>query len=222
MKGSVLSGNRAITDCHELTDMILKYHEKDYSLLNFNQLERIIEQKAIIDIGLQLQALTNAIDIILLSLASRKYSPNLRKTLNLLNKLLAQKNLILIQNDIPFEYGHKRGDDSTLSDRLLRPRAFLRDPFEMFLSQGKGLDKKKDIQTYQKNNVIEWLLQVTEKVSQKMSSYLQVALTIDRTFYANNPLSSTITRKDLAKKELFCHLSLGTTPFSAIEIFGNK
>lgn len=43
MKGSVLSGNRAITDCHELTEMILKYHEKDYSLLNFNQLERIIE-----------------------------------------------------------------------------------------------------------------------------------------------------------------------------------
>jgi len=149
----------------------------------------LIEEKAIIDIGLQLQALANVIDIVLTSLASRKYSLNLKKTLNHLNKLVADKNLILMQNDIPFEYGHSRGDESTLAERLTRPRTFLRDPYEMFLSYGKTLDKKKEIQTFQKNNIIEWLLEITEKTSQKLTSYLQFVLTIDRSFYANNPLT---------------------------------
>lgn len=59
----------------------------------------------------------------------------------------------------------------------------------MFLSHGKTLDKKKEIQTFQKNNIIEWLLEITEKTSQKLTSYLQFVLTIDRSFYANNPLT---------------------------------
>lgn len=56
----------------------------------------------------------------------------------------------------------------------------------------------------------------------KLNGFLQLALTIDKTFYANNPLHYHTTRPELANKELFCHLSLGTTSLSAVDIFGRS
>lgn len=56
------------------------------------------------------------------------------------------------------------------------------------------------MQTYQKNNFIEWFVYIAEGFVTKLSNYLQLALTIDKCFYANNPISFEINRPDLASK----------------------
>ena len=48
LRESQLNGGVVLRDTKEIGSMLLKYHEKQYSLYNFNQIERIIEEKAII------------------------------------------------------------------------------------------------------------------------------------------------------------------------------
>lgn len=57
---------------------------------------------------------------------------------------------------------------------------------------------------------------------EKLTAYLQLILTVDRTFYSNNPVRFETTREDLASKELFFHLFLGKTALSAIDLFGRS
>ena len=96
--------------------------------------------------------------------------------------------------DIPFKFHSYADPEGYLKERIEQPRQFLRDSLEMFLIQGKGLDKKGDIQHYQKNNLIEWFIKVSELVTSKLTTYTQFILTINRSFYANNPIEHDVHR----------------------------
>ena len=62
----------------------------------------MIDEKAVIEIGEQLLTLALAVEIAISSLTSRKYSSKMRVTINMLNKIIAEKNLPFLQNDVPF------------------------------------------------------------------------------------------------------------------------
>jgi hypothetical protein len=202
--------------------MLLRYHKKQFSLLNFNQLERLIEEKTLIDIVDTLTAVNHCATILTNQLVSKRYSVTLSRALQELGRLIAEKNLLLLENDLPFEHKLSPLTPEQIVARLEYPKLFLRDPLELFLSQSKGLSQKGDIQTIQKNNFIEWFMQAIYQLSKSISTYLQLALTIDKTFYSNNPVLTTSSRPDLAAKDLFCHLSLGKLSLSAIDLFGRS
>lgn len=65
-------------------------------------------------------------------------------------------------------------------------------------------------------------MDIAERLSAKLATYLQFVLTIDKAFYANNPVRYETNRPDFANTQLFSHLSLGTHPLSAVEIFGRS
>ena len=65
------------------------YHQKHYGLLNFNQLDRIISEKTIVNIGDNLMALAYAVDIVIHYVANKKYTVVLGRILNELNRLVA-------------------------------------------------------------------------------------------------------------------------------------
>jgi hypothetical protein len=182
----------------------------------------MIEERGLLDLGDSLRSLELVVDIVSVFLTQRKYSPSLGRTLGSLTKLIAEKHLLLLQNDLPFSYIRTAATSSDLKERMERPRYFLRDSLEAFLSQGRGLDRKQEIQTFQKNNLIEWFLELAESLSGKLTQFIELALTVDRSFYANNPIDFHLTRNDPGQRELFCHLSLGKIDYSAIEMFGNS
>ena len=62
----------------------------------------MIDEKAIIEIGEQLLTLAWAVEIGMNYLTLRKYSSKMRVTINMLNKIIAEKNLPFLQNDVPF------------------------------------------------------------------------------------------------------------------------
>lgn len=68
--------------------MLLRYHNKQFGLLNFNQLERVIEEKALIDIADSLQTITHCVDILVNQIITRKYSLTLSKALQTLSRLI--------------------------------------------------------------------------------------------------------------------------------------
>lgn len=51
MRESPVEGGHLIKDSREIGDILLRYHERQFSLLNFNQLERLIEEKVLIEIA---------------------------------------------------------------------------------------------------------------------------------------------------------------------------
>ena len=123
-------------------------------------------------------------------LTLRKFSSKMRVTINMLNKIIAEKNLPFLQNDVPFEYiSSPKWSEAVKYMKLQSPKEYLRDSLELFLSRGQGLKEKRDIQKYQKNNMIEWFTEIAELTSSKLSTFLMVGLSIDRTFYSNNPIS---------------------------------
>ena len=150
----------------------------------------MIDEKAIIEIGEQLLTLAWAVEIAMNYLTLRKFSSKMRVTINMLNKIIAEKNLPFLQNDVPFEYiSSPKWSEAVKYMKLQGPKEYLRDSLELFLSRGQGLKEKRDIQKYQKNNMIEWFTEIAELTSSKLSTFLMVGLSIDRTFYSNNPIS---------------------------------
>ena len=49
---------------------------------------------------------------------------------------------------------------------------------------------------------------------------MELVLTVNKTFYSNNPIEFDVNRSELCGMPLFCHLSLGRTAFSGLELFG--
>lgn len=53
-----------------------------------------------------------------------------------------------------------------------------------------------------------------------MNSFITIALSINKTFYSNNPIEFELHNQAIVKNQVFSHFSLGQTIFTASEIFG--
>jgi hypothetical protein len=83
-------------DSREIGKMVRAYHSKEHSLLNLNQLERMVEERAIVEIGKQWETLATAVDVLMVQLVRRKHSQGLLNCLALFNQLTLNNNLILL------------------------------------------------------------------------------------------------------------------------------
>ncbi len=76
-----------------------------------------------------MSCLAQAAEILVGQVISKRYSVTLTRALQALSKFIAEKNMILLQNDIPFEHKALAGiTQEELKERLEKPRQFLRDP----------------------------------------------------------------------------------------------
>lgn len=197
--------------------MVRAYHSREHSLLNLNQLERLLEERAIVEIGQQFETLCSVVDILMAQLLHRKHSQGLLNCLCLFNRLLLANNLLLLEHDLPAA----AGPATALAPAASLARLYLRDPLEAYAGEG-GAGRRVAAQVMQKNNVVEWLAARCRALSEKVTGYVKFILTVDRYLYANNPVVFTLDRPDVAPLDLFCHLSLGRINFAATELFGRS
>ncbi len=80
-------------------------------------------------------------------LLKRKHSQGLLNCLCVLNHLILNKNLLLLEQDLPDSARNK------LTATNVLPRLYLRDPLEAYISEG-GTGKHAIAQLQQKNNIV--------------------------------------------------------------------
>lgn len=101
-----LSNYHDFKDTKELGRMVRRYLERSYSLLNLNQVERIVDERALVELGHQFHTLTCVADILLAQLLRKKHSQSLITCLSLFNSLLLTHNLPLLHQDLPIRVAH--------------------------------------------------------------------------------------------------------------------
>lgn len=65
---------------------------------------------------------------------------------------------------------------------------YLRDPIELYLTETKNINKKLEVQLYQKNNILEWFLDGSLRLSGLITKYMKLMLTMNKYLYSNNPI----------------------------------
>jgi hypothetical protein len=84
----VLQGGGVLRDTRELGAVLLRYHEREYGLLNFNQMERMVEERTIVELGEKLALLDASAEILIRLVSNKRYSHGLTVALNTLNRLI--------------------------------------------------------------------------------------------------------------------------------------
>ena len=201
--------------------MINNYKNKTYHLYNLHQLERIIQEKNIINIAEHMDILALINQYFIHQIMNKRNSASLNQCMRTYNAIIIHLNLIFCQKDIPAE-SHKYYHPETSSFNEEYPRMYIRDPIEYFISDYKNINKAYIAQDYQKINIIEWFYDKIVKLSTSITKYFKLILSIHHYFYSNNPVSYTTDRNDLKNLDLFSHLALGKVGISSIELFGTN
>jgi hypothetical protein len=173
----------------------------------------MVDERAIIEIGNQFDTLRSIVDILMAQMLRRKHSQSLINCICQFNTLLLSNNLIMLDRDLPNEF--RSGRPATMELNNDEPRLYIRDPVELYITESRSVKRKSEAQLHQKNNIIEWLLDRCQSLSDKINSYIKFILSIDKYLYANNPVLFTVDRPEVTNLSLFCHLSLGKMNFGA-------
>lgn len=194
------------------------YQRREHGLGSLDQMERLIEERAILKIGEQMDCLEKVTRAVLLLLVRKKHSHHLLAAAAHIARLSATHQLFQLSLDLPAlprAHPHPR----ELPRRLAHPRCFVRDPMELALTERPCT--RTQLQVCQKGNLVQWFLRVGDELSRGLTHFLKFVLTIDNTLYGNNPIAPPAVEHDLSRLQLFAYLPFTAHALPAVELFGS-
>ena len=157
----------------------------------------MIEERGLIEIGMQIGYLTDVVRILVRGVVGKKGGSGLVGALREMGNLVAFGNLVHLDQDIPFERQWE-GETETgtgATSGYSHPRLFLRDPNDIFLSSPSSTWSQDPTsllhhtQHTQKSNLLHWFTSLTSSLSTSITSLLQLTLTINTRLYSNTLLT---------------------------------